>query len=86
MLKRFWIHHSRSFQEQNSQIGAKERESSDHPQSQAFKGRSIVLTGFDPQALVAEGIQILRAVNETSTNEAKPFVVVGDPKLKEVRS
>ena len=44
------------------------------------------MTGYDHQALVAKGIQILRAMNETSTNETKPFVVFGDPKLKEVRS
>ena len=44
---------------------------SDHLQSQAFKGRSIVLSASDHQALVIKAIQILSVVSETSSNEKK---------------
>lgn len=46
------------------------------------------LTTSDHQALVDEGIKILNAMNETNVDERnnKPFVVVEDPKSKEVRS
>ena len=58
----------------------------DHTQSQTFKGKSIVWTVIDHQALMAEGIQILSAVNETNASEEKSLALVGDLKSKEVMS
>jgi hypothetical protein len=46
----------------------------DHLQSQVTKGKCVFLTAINHQALVAECIQILNVVNETSANETNNFL------------
>ena len=57
---------------------------SNHPQSQAPIGKSIVLTTSDHQALVVKGIEISSAMNETSANEKKTICFSWDLELKEI--
>lgn len=58
---------------------------SDQLQSQASKGKSIILTASNHRVLIAKGIQILSAVNETSANEDKLYALVGGLELKELK-
>jgi ribosomal protein S27E len=58
----------------------------DHTQSQAGKGKTVVLTPVDHKRLVLEGIEILDALNEDIGGEKKTFDVIGDLNSEEVRS
>lgn len=44
------------------------------PQSQAFKGKFIVLTASNLQTLVTEDIHILSAMNEICVNENEIYL------------
>jgi hypothetical protein len=58
----------------------------DHPQSQAGKDKTVVLTLANHKRLVLEGIEILDALNEDIGEEKKTFDVIGDLNSEEVRS
>jgi hypothetical protein len=64
----------------------KEIQFEDHPQSQAGKGKTMVLTPADHKHLVLERIEILDALNEDIGGEKKTFDVIGDLNSEEVRS
>ena len=69
-----------------NQCQRKEVQFSEYPQSQALKGKSIVLTASNFQAPTTKDIHILSAINVIWPDEnIKLFALVGDPKLKEVR-
>jgi hypothetical protein len=56
----------------------------DHPQSQAGKGKTVVLTLADHKRLVLEGIEILDALNENIGGEMF-YVVRGMRNQREQR-
>jgi hypothetical protein len=64
----------------------KEIQFEDHPQSQAGKGKTVVLIPTDHKRLVLEGIEVLDAFNEDIGREKKTFDVIGDLNSEEVWS
>jgi hypothetical protein len=58
----------------------------DHLQSQAGKGKTVVLTLADHKRLVLDGIEILDALNEDIGREKKTFDVIRDLNSEEVQS
>ena len=58
----------------------------DHLQSQAGKGKIVVLTPIDHKRLVLDGIEILDALNEDIGREKKTFDVIKDLISEEVQS
>jgi hypothetical protein len=58
----------------------------DHPQSQATRGKPVVLTLADHKHLVLKGIEIMDAVNASVGEDQKPFMVIGDLESDELQS
>jgi hypothetical protein len=58
----------------------------DHPQSQAARGKPVVLTLANYKHLVLKGIEIMDAMNASIGDDQKPFVVIGDLESDELQS
>jgi len=61
-------------------------EYSNLPQSQAPKGKAIILTTADYMRLVEEGLAILEEVNSSVDSVQGPFVVIGDEDVMQLKS
>jgi hypothetical protein len=50
----------------------------DHPQSTAGKGKTLILTAEDHKQAIVEGLQKLESINSEICSTASTFVCVGD--------
>lgn len=57
-----------------------------HPQSQAPKGKTIILTAADHKRLVEDGLRVLEEVNNSVDGGLGPFVVIGDEDATRLKS